>query len=178
MKLSTRARYGLSCMIAVARLTQKAKPVSLEQVSHQTGVSRRYLEQLAMPLKSHGLLRSVSGRRGGYLLARPADQIRLREIVEAAIGPISIVDCCDDPSLCEKSESCENRLIYMLINQRICEVLDDYSLADLADQERLVRLCSALKVEPTGTGGDASCSTGVAELCTRILEDRGRGGGP
>lgn len=171
MKLSTRARYGLSCMIAVARLSEDERPVSLEQVSGTTGVSRRYLEQLAMPLKSHGLLRSVSGRRGGYLLARPAQRIRLREIVEAAIGPISVVDCVEDPRLCDKADSCENRLIYLLINQRICEVLDEYSLADLADYERLARLCSELTGQPAAAGGQPS-TEGVAALCTRILEDK------
>jgi Rrf2 family protein len=164
-------------MISVARLSEDDSPVSLEQVSQATGVSRRYLEQLAMPLKSHGLLRSVSGRRGGYLLARPAGKIRLREIFEAAIGSISVVDCVDDPRLCEKADSCENRLIYLLINQRICEVLEEYSLADLADYARLARLCSQLTGE-TPKPGQAPSAEGVTALCTRILEDKVSRAGP
>jgi Rrf2 family protein len=164
-------------MISIARLSEDDSPVSLEQVSNATGVSRRYLEQLAMPLKSHGLLRSVSGRRGGYLLARSAEKIRLREIVEAAIGPISVVDCVDDPRLCEKADSCENRLIYLLINQRICEVLEEYSLADLADYARLARLCSELTGQPPKPG-QAPSAEGVTALCTRILEDKVSRAGP
>lgn len=171
MKLSTRARYGLSCMIAIARLSDEDAPVSLKRVAESTGVSRRYLEQLALPLKAAGLLHSVSGRHGGYLLARNAEAIRLREIVEATIGPISIVDCVADPDLCERADSCENRLIYLLINDRICKVLDEYKLADLADFDRLTRLCSALGRDPS-TVAEGRPANGVSELCLRILEGR------
>lgn len=177
MKLSTRARYGLSCMIAVARLSDRGLPVSLERVAQETGVSRRYLEQLAMPLKGAGLLRSVAGRRGGYLLALPAEQIRLRQIFEAAIGSINIVDCVEAPELCPKADSCENRLIYLIINQRICEVLDEYSLADLADYNRLSRLCARL---PQGqlAPADRPTADGIARLCSRILEHKASGADP
>lgn len=171
MKLSTRARYGLSCMIAVARLSAGRDPVSLKRVSEATGVSRRYLEQIVLPLRSAGLLQSVSGRRGGYLVARDVEDIRLREIVQATIGPISIVDCIADPALCEKAETCENRLIYMLINDRVCSVLDEYKLADLADIERLARLCGDLGRDATGVAERPQ--DGISELCLRILEDGG-----
>lgn len=177
MKLSTRARYGLSCMISIARLSDESHPVSLKRVADSTGVSRRYLEQLALPLKAAGLLHGVSGRGGGYRLARDAGTIRLREIVEATIGPISIVDCVADPGLCERAESCENRLIYLLINDRICEVLDEYTLADLADFDRLSRLCLALGRDPSAVAGERR-PDGVSELCLRILERQDDRTGP
>jgi Rrf2 family protein len=171
MKLSTRARYALSCMIAVARLSEEETPVSLERVAKTTRVSRRYLEQLVLPLKNQRLLHSVSGRRGGYRLARDAGDIRLREIVEAAIGPISIVDCVAAPGVCEKAEACENRLLYLLVNARICEVLDEYRLADLADQVRLTEICSSLNQDSKGEMEPAGQEPDIARLCTRILAD-------
>ncbi len=144
MKLSTRARYGLSCMIAVSRMSTDGEPASLEKVARTTGVSKRYLEQLAVALRNANLLRSVSGRRGGYLLARPAAEIALGEIVEATIGRINVVDCVGNPARCPRSGECENRLIWMLINQSITEVLKRYSLADLSDNQRLGQICGEL----------------------------------
>ena len=127
-------------MIELARASSSGKPVSLEVVGRRTGVSRRYLEQLAISLRRAGLVRGVAGRLGGYVLDRPASEIRVGEIIEAAIGPISIVDCVARPEECLKSETCECRLVYSLINRQIAQVLDGYSLADLADPEWVRRI--------------------------------------
>ena len=81
------------------------------------------------------ILRGVAGRYGGYELARQPSEISVGDIVEATIGAISIVDCLDDREKCLQSESCECRLVYSLINQRISEVLRSYTLADLLDPE-------------------------------------------
>jgi Rrf2 family protein len=75
----------------------------------------------------------VSGRHGGYRLARPAEKISVGEIIEATIGPVCIVECLDDPESCLKTDTCECRLVYSLINQRIAEVLRSFTLADLLD---------------------------------------------
>ncbi len=153
MKLSTRARYGLQCMIAVSRLAAEARPVSLEEVARHTGLSKRYLEQLVIPLRHAHLLRSSSGRAGGYFLARAESQIRLGEIVEAMIGPINIVDCVCEPEHCFKADRCETRLIYLLINRSITSVLNEHSLADLSDRERLSEIVETLRGEIDGHPG-------------------------
>ena len=140
MKLSTRARYALRMMLQLARKGPGQTVVSLAVIAETTGISRRYLEQLAMDLRGASLIRGKSGRRGGYELAKPASAIRLGEIVEAAIGPINIVDCILEPEICIKGEFCECRTIYRLINQRITEVLNEFSLADLASERWLESL--------------------------------------
>jgi Rrf2 family protein len=132
MKLSTRARYALQAMLAIARMTDGDRPISLGKVAERTRLSRRYLDQLTVSLKNASLLRSVGGRSGGYLLARKSTEIRIKHIVEAAIGPISIVDCVGHPESCLKSELCECRTLYSLINKRITDALDEFTLADLA----------------------------------------------
>ena len=141
MKLSTRARYGLHCMVAISRETEiGTAPVSLEKVATRTGLSKKYLEQIAITLRSAHLIRGVSGRGGGYLLSRPSDEITLRQIVEATIGPSNIVDCVCDPEQCISADHCESRLIYLLINQSITGVLDQFRLADLSNGERLAAI--------------------------------------
>jgi Rrf2 family cysteine metabolism transcriptional repressor len=140
MKLSTRARYALRSMIEIARLSNDSKPTSLERVAQSTQISRRYLEQVVIALKNAKLLRGFSGKGGGYMLARPPQEVKVGQIIEAAIGPISIVDCVSHPELCLQTEGCECRLLYVLINSRITQVLNEFSLADLIDKAWLKKM--------------------------------------
>lgn len=135
MKLTTRGRYALRAMIHIARNSDAGKPISLTEIAETTSVSRRYLEQLVIPLKNASLLRGVSGKEGGYLLAKSADRIRVGDIIEALIGPINIVDCVDDPDYCMKTEWCECRPLYVMLNQRIREAFNSFTLADLAEHK-------------------------------------------
>lgn len=136
MKLSTRARYALRMLLEIAKLPE-GTTISLGVISENTDISRRYLDQLAISLRSAALVRSSAGRGGGYRLARPAQQINLAEIIEASIGPISIVDCVANPEACELSGDCQPRKVYALINRKINTVLRDISLAELTDPDEL-----------------------------------------
>jgi Rrf2 family protein len=140
MKLSTRARYALRMMLELARQSPGPTALSLAAIAEKSRISRRYLEQLAIDLKDASLVRGKSGRGGGYVLAIPPSAIKLGQIVEAAIGPINIVDCVLEPKICLKADFCECRSIYRLINQRITEVLNEFSLADLADERWLTNM--------------------------------------
>jgi Rrf2 family protein len=120
-------------MLDIARHGGQESPVSLASVSQRTGISHGYLEQVALALRGARLVRGVAGRHGGYTLSLPAEKISIRRIIEATIGPVCVVDCIDDPETCPRAEFCECRVVYALINQRIAEVLEEFSLADLAD---------------------------------------------
>ncbi len=133
MRLSTRARYALRMMLDVARHSDDESPVSLSAVAERTGISRGYLEQLAIALKHARLVRGIAGRYGGYRLHEPAAEIAIGKIIEAAIGPVCLVDCLEDPDTCPRADYCECRVVYALINERITEVLREYTLADLLD---------------------------------------------
>jgi Rrf2 family protein len=135
LKLSTRARYALRMMLDIAREGGEEAPVSLSGVSKRTRVSRGYLEQLALALRNAGLLKGYLGKQGGYRLNRPAREIHLREIVEAAIGPIAILDCLVEPETCSKVETCECRLLYALVNRRVVEAFSAYTLDDLRNPQ-------------------------------------------
>jgi Rrf2 family protein len=146
MKLTTRARYALRAMIEIARRSHDGKPVNLHDIAERTAVSRRYLEQLVIPMKNAALIKGVSGKDGGYLLARPAAEIMVGDVIQAAIGPINIVNCVNDPESCMKVEWCECRPLYVLLNQRIKDAFDSFTLADLA----------AHRIGPAATDGSAS----------------------
>lgn len=137
MKLSTRARYALRMMVEITRQTSDETPaLTLKEIAETTDVSRRYLEQLAINLRNAVLVRGKQGKGGGYSLARPADEIRVGEIIEAAIGPINIVDCVLEPGACDKSGACGCRSIYCDINERIADTLNDLTLLDLAKRDQ------------------------------------------
>ena len=133
MKISTRGRYALRMMLDVSRNGGQDTPVSLASVSGRTGISHGYLEQVALALRSARLVRGVAGRHGGYTLSSPPDKITIRQIIEATLGPVCVVDCVDEPEACPRADYCECRVVYALINLRIGEVLEEFTLADLID---------------------------------------------
>ncbi len=145
MKLKTRERYSLRMMMAIAKLSSDENPVALGEVSHHCGISRRYLEQLVTPLKNASLLRALSGRGGGYILGREANEITVNDIVEAAVGPIEITDCAVNSKTCMHSEFCRCRALWTIINRKIINVLNEYSLVDLLDVEGSKKLISDLE---------------------------------
>ena len=167
MKLSTRARYALRSMIEIARNSNgnNGDPINLNAVSNQTSISRRYLEQVVIPLRSASLIRGMSGKNGGYRLARPADEIKVGDIIQAAIGKINIVNCVGDPSLCLKTDVCECRPLYSLINRKIIEAMNEFTLADLVDKKWGDRIKTELESLELLYDDEEGCSNSPADGC-------------
>jgi Rrf2 family protein len=126
-------------MVAVGHLSRNQAPISLDRIAQRTRLSRRYLEQLAAVLRAKSLLRSVPGRNGGYALTRPAETIPIGDIIAASIGPINLVACVGRPEQCMAADVCACRPVYQILNRRISEVLNEYTLADLVDERWLAR---------------------------------------
>ena len=151
MKLSTRARYAIRAMIQIARDGKSGKPVNLNAVAAKTSISRRYLEQLVMPLKSANLIRGISGKNGGYLLAKSPEEIKIGDIIQAAMGPINVVNCVNDPDSCMNIEFCECRPLYAMINSTIVDAINEFSLAELAAKKGMDGTCRKSKApKPKG----------------------------
>lgn len=131
MKIGTRARYSLRFMVTLGKLSSNGEPVGLGEVSRNAGISRRYLDQLVVPLKSASLIRARAGRAGGYVLAQPAEDITLGDIIEAAIGPVAVTECAIAPEMCIAAEFCDCRELWVLISRRFTAVLNQYTLADM-----------------------------------------------
>ena len=133
MKINTRVRYAVRMMADIARHESEG-PVPLKEVAERQGLSKLYLSQLATPLRNASLLKSVWGNKGGYMLARPAAKIPLLEIIEAVDGPVGIIDCVLDPSLCDRSPYCDSINVWRDINTAMVEVLRKYTLDDLVQR--------------------------------------------
>jgi Rrf2 family protein len=139
MKISTKGRYGLRALNGRSGL-----PVLLSDIAKRQGISDKYLEQIASQLHRAGLVKTVRGRKGGYLLNRPESEIKLSEVIEVLEGPICVVDCVDEPDTCSRSTLCSTRDIWTLLSNKIEETLSSFTLADLAklQEEKTVKEAS------------------------------------
>jgi Rrf2 family protein len=131
MKLSTRTRYGMRAIIELAQHEGK-RPLQLRAIAERQDISVKYLEQLMSLLRSAGFVRSVRGSKGGYVLGRPADQIRLGEVFRSLEGPVSTTECTMDEDCCVRSADCIARDVWLQVEAAIHGVLDSITLADVA----------------------------------------------
>lgn len=132
MMFSTKGRYGLRAMIDIA-MYEKEGPVSIQAIAERQGISSRYLGQLLTPLKQAGLVRSIRGPQGGYVLAKSAEDITAGDIIRVLEGPISPVDCISEvqPEECIRSNNCVTRDIWLEIRDSVGAILDSHTLASL-----------------------------------------------
>jgi len=130
MRLSTRSRYGVRLMLALAVNKQK-KPVFLKDIANSEEISEKYLSQIIIPLKGKGLVTTFRGAHGGYLLSRPASEISLREIIEPLEGDLSLVDCVNNPGICNRANACATREVWDEMSSLMLGFLDTFTLEDL-----------------------------------------------
>ena len=133
MRLSTRGRYGTRLMVDLAQHYAEG-PVSLAEIAKRQDLSAKYLEQLIISLKGAGLIRSVRGRRGGYMLARRPEEISVGEIVETLEGKLSVVDCVLEPELCYRAVDCPTRDIWVGMTDMIKKQLFSLNLGNIIEK--------------------------------------------
>ena len=136
MKISTRGRYGTRMMLDLAARHDQG-PTPLREIAKRQDLSVKYLEQLIIPLKAAGYIRSVRGARGGYTLARKPDKINVGQIIKVLEGGLSLVDCVEDPKLCEREKNCPTRDIWLRMSERLMEELSSLTLSDVLDGKKL-----------------------------------------
>lgn len=127
MKISTKGRYGLTIMMELATRYGEG-PTSLKSIAEKHQLSEHYLEQLVAPLRNAGLVKSIRGAYGGYILSRPAEQITTGQIIRVLEGPISPVDF-------EEEDDPAKRDLWIRIRDSIAQVLDSTTLASLISYE-------------------------------------------
>ncbi|TRM08744.1 Rrf2 family transcriptional regulator [Lentibacillus cibarius] len=127
MKISTKGRYGLTIMLELARKYGEG-PLSLKAIAREKNLSEHYLEQLASPLRNSGLVKSVRGAYGGYVLARDPRDIKAGDIIRVLEGPISPVEGIED-------EEPAKQALWIRIRDAVKDVLDTTTLEDLRRHE-------------------------------------------
>jgi len=136
MNISTKGRYGLRVMVELASHYGKG-PAMVDTIAQNQEISKKYIHQLILRLKSAGLVRSVRGPKGGYELAKTPDAISALEVVEAMEGKLAPVECVSDSSLCNRSGHCVTRPIWCEIAVAVNNVLGSLNLKQLASRQRV-----------------------------------------
>jgi Rrf2 family cysteine metabolism transcriptional repressor len=145
MMFSTRAEYGVRVMVELARRGTDAENgcVSLSEIADGDGLPLAYLEHLAARLRKAGLIESRRGARGGYLLARPAEEISMAEVVEALEGSIAPIECisegADGHLVCtretETDHVCPTKLLWTRVRGSVVRTLEETRLSDLVQEK-------------------------------------------
>ena len=143
MMFSTKAEYGVRVMVALARRNGEA-PISLAEIADDDGLPLAYLEHLVARLRKAGLVDSRRGAHGGYLLARPAGEITMAEVVSALEGSIAPIECItegtDGSLVCareaaEDDRVCATKLLWTRVRGSIVRTLEDTTLSDLVQDK-------------------------------------------
>ena len=134
MRLSTRGRYGLKAMYQLA-MHYGEGPIPLKQIADKENLSENYLEQLVSQLRKEGLLTSVRGAQGGYMLSMPPEEITVGNVLRVLEGNLAPADCIIEEDYgCENEENCVTKLVWIKIKDSIDEVVDSITLQDMIDE--------------------------------------------
>jgi len=141
MKLTTKGRYGLRAMVDLAVNTDD-EAVALSQIAERQGISLNYLEQLVARLKKSGIVNGIRGAQGGYVLAMPAEEISVGDILRALEGDLSPVDCYEinsNDTPCDNSDICVTKYVWKRISDSINDAVDGIMLSDLVAESKRVQ---------------------------------------
>ena len=131
LSLSTKVRYATRVLIDIS-VHSSGKPIPLQEISDRQGISMKYLESIMPGLKSAGLITSSKGPHGGYLLNRPKSEVTLLDVLSAFGGPVSLVGCVNNPSSCERQQTCAAYDAWKEISNSINSSLESITIEDLA----------------------------------------------
>ena len=135
MKLSTRTRYGIRAILELAENYGKG-PLQLKIIARHQEISVKYLEQLMAILKSSGIVRSIRGSKGGYILAKAPGQIKVSDCFNCLEGPVVTVECVDNTDCCVRAADCAARQVWAQVQHAVENVLQSITLQDLVNRTK------------------------------------------
>lgn len=134
MKISTKGRYALRMVTDLAE-HQNESFVSLKDIAERQNISKKYLEQIVPMLSSSGILRTTRGNKGGYMLAKPACDLTVGDILRAAEGTLAPVSCLEyEPNDCSRANECATLFIWKGLYKAVSDYLDSITIQDIVDR--------------------------------------------
>jgi Rrf2 family protein len=141
VRITTWAEYGVICALHLARRASEG-PVTGRDIAARERLPGDYVEQILLRLRRAGIVTSTRGARGGYALARTADEITVRDVIAASELTTFDLHCVTNPlegDRCSASHNCSIRPVWMMLQRKIDDVLESVRLADLLEEESVVR---------------------------------------
>lgn len=134
LRLSTKGQYGVRAMFEIAKSYPNA-PITIKEISERQAVSVAYLEQILNILRRAGLISSIKGPGGGYVLVKKPSEISIGAILGALEGPVAITSCLDPSEGCSRIDGCVTHLLWKSLGEKIEGFLGTISLDDLLREE-------------------------------------------
>jgi Rrf2 family protein len=141
VRITTLAEYGVICALHLARRAVEG-PITGREIAEVERLPADYVEQILLRMRRAGIVASTRGAHGGYALARAADRISIRDVIEASETTTFDLHCVSHPvgeERCSSSHNCSIRPVWLLLQQKIDHVLDGVHLSDLLAEESEVR---------------------------------------
>lgn len=135
MRMSTKAQYAVRALVSL-NLNSDGAPVSIKDISSRENISLNYLEQLFVKLRRGQIVKSVRGPGGGYMLARPAAQIRVDEIIDTVEETLVPVSCMAADGSCKCTSECATQSVWQGLGNQIRSFLASMTLEDLTNEGR------------------------------------------
>ena len=110
-------------------------PIELKEIAKRENISLKYLEQVIVPLRTAGLVKSARGSKGGYFLAKPPSEVYLTDLVQILEGPLNLIECLNDPKVCQKVPYCVTRDIWKEVSDAIDRIFHSVTLGDMVQRK-------------------------------------------
>ncbi len=136
MKLSTKPRYGLRILIQIALDNKDGKAAQGKSIAKKQEISEPYLEQIMIPLKNSGLVRTTRGCNGGYFLNKQPEEITVLDIIELFEGEFNLVDCVTDPKACSRRKNCYTINVWRKLASSFKGTAEKITLASILDEQK------------------------------------------
>lgn len=111
-------------------------PIELREIARRENISLKYLEQVIIPLRTAGLVKSIRGSKGGYSLAKPPSEISLNDLVEILEGPVNLAECVKDSKACQRSPICVTRDIWRETSEAIHKIFRSITLEEMVNRRK------------------------------------------
>ncbi len=134
MRLTSKGRYAVSAMVDLNKERDKG-PVTLAAISERQFISLSYLEQLFRRLREAGLVASVRGPGGGYLLAKPASEISVADVIRSVNEPVRTTMCENGVRGCHRGNRCDTHQLWEALGQHIYRFLDAVTIDQVTDKD-------------------------------------------
>lgn len=141
MRITTLAEYGVICALHLAKRVGEG-PITGRDIAERERLPVDYVEQILLRMRRAGIVKSTRGAHGGYALGRPAENVSVRDVIAASELQTFDLHCVTHPveeERCSSSHTCSIRPVWMLLQQKIDDVLEGVRLSDLLHEESVVR---------------------------------------
>lgn len=135
MKISTKGRYALRLMLDLA-LNNNGEPVQIKDISVRQNISNKYLEQIVSALNKAGMVRSIRGPQGGYMLAKKPADYTVGDILRVMEGSMAPVSCLEfEENTCPRENTCATLMVWKRLDEAIKGVIDSITLENLVEEQ-------------------------------------------